>query len=115
MRRSCHDVAGFRSRTLRHTKIVATLGPACSSDAAVDALLAAGVDVFRVNSSHGVRDDRRRMVERVRSRAARTGRIVAVLQDLAGPKIRIGPLVNPDGVQLEGGRAAADRRGRVPR
>ena len=100
---SCHDVAGPRSRTLRHTKIVATLGPACASDAAVDALLAAGVDVFRVNSSHGVRDDRRRMVERVRSRAARAGRVVAVLQDLAGPKIRIGPLADPEGVPLAAG------------
>ncbi len=92
-----------RSHTLRHTKIVATLGPASASDAAVDALLAAGVDVFRINASHGSRDDRRRMVERVRSRAAEAGRIVAVLQDLAGPKIRIGPLVDPDGVQLEVG------------
>ncbi len=69
----------------------------------MDALLAAGVDVFRVNSSHGRRDERRRMVERVRSRAARAGRVVAVLQDLAGPKIRIGPLVEPDGVQIEAG------------
>ena len=100
---------------MRHTKIVATLGPACASDAAVDALLAAGVDVFRVNSSHGARDDRRRMVERVRSRAARTGRVVAVLQDLAGPKIRIGPLADSARGAARGRRAAADRRGRVPR
>ena len=59
--------------------------------------------MFRINASHGLRDDRRRMVERVRSRAAEAGRIVAVLQDLAGPKIRIGPLTDPDGVQLEPG------------
>ena len=90
---------------VRHTKIIATLGPASATAAGVDALLAAGVDVFRINSSHGSRDDRRRMVDLVRSRAAEAGRIVAVLQDLAGPKIRIGPLVDPDGVQLEtGGR-----------
>ena len=69
----------------------------------MDALLAAGVDVFRINASHGSRDDRRRMVERVRRRAAQAGRIVAVLQDLAGPKIRIGPLADPDGVPLEAG------------
>ena len=69
----------------------------------MDALLAAGVDVFRINSSHGVRDDRRRMVQQVRSRAAQAGRTVAVLQDLAGPKIRIGPLADPEGVQLEAG------------
>ena len=69
----------------------------------MDALLAAGVDVFRINSSHGTRDDRRGMVERVRSRAARAGRIVGVLEDLAGPKIRIGSLADPDGVELKVG------------
>jgi pyruvate kinase len=69
----------------------------------VDALLAAGVDVFRINASHGTRDDRRHMVERVRSRAARAGRIVGVLEDLAGPKIRIGSLADADGVELEVG------------
>ena len=94
-----------RAAHVRHTKIVATLGPATRAEAAVDALLAAGVDVFRVNASHGARDDRRRMVDQIRARAARGGRIVAVLQDLAGPKIRIGPLVDPAGVPLEtGGR-----------
>ena len=92
-----------RSHTLRHTKIIATLGPASASDAGIDALLAAGVDVFRINASHGTRDDRRGMVDRVRRRAAEAGRIVAVLQDLAGPKIRIGPLADPDGVELEEG------------
>ena len=90
---------------MRHTKIVATLGPATRSGSIVDALLAAGVDVFRINASHGSRDERRRMVDDVRARAARAGRIVAVLQDLAGPKIRIGPLVDPAGMPLEtGGR-----------
>jgi pyruvate kinase len=69
----------------------------------VDALLAAGVDVFRINSSHGTREHRRGMVERVRSRAARAGRIVGVLEDLAGPKIRIGSLADADGVELEVG------------
>ncbi|MDE2904523.1 MAG: pyruvate kinase, partial [Acidobacteriota bacterium] len=83
--------------------MVATLGPASASEATVDALLAAGVDVFRINSSHGTRDDRRRMVDLVRSRAAQAGRIVGVLQDLAGPKIRIGQLADPDGVQLAAG------------
>ena len=88
---------------MRRTKIVATVGPASRTEGALDELLAAGVDVFRVNSSHGTRDDRRVMVERIRSRASRAGRIVAVLQDLAGPKIRIGPLVDPAGVALEVG------------
>ena len=69
----------------------------------MDALLAAGVDVFRINSSHGTRDDRRGMVDLVRSRAAQAGRVVGVLQDLAGPKIRIGSLAAPEGLQLEVG------------
>ncbi len=88
---------------MRRTKIVATVGPASQSADTLDELLAAGVDVFRVNSSHGTRDDRRAMVERIRGRASRAGRIVAVLQDLAGPKIRIGPLIDPAGVALEVG------------
>lgn len=88
---------------MRNTKIVATLGPACASESSVDALLAAGVDVFRLNASHGSREDRRRLVELVRRCARRADRIAAVLLDLAGPKIRIGPLADPDGVRLETG------------
>ena len=88
---------------MRRTRIVATVGPASRAESTLDALLAAGVDVFRVNSSHGTRDDRRAMVWRIRDRAARAGRIVAVLQDLAGPKIRIGPLADPAGITLEAG------------
>ena len=88
---------------MRRTKIVATVGPASRAEVTLDALLAAGVDVFRVNSSHGTRDDRRAMVERIRGGAVRAGRIVAVLQDLAGPKIRIGPLVDPAGIALDAG------------
>ena len=99
---------------MRHTKIVATLGPASASDTKVDALLAAGVDVFRINASHGTRADRRRMVERVRRCADRAGRIVALLQDLAGPKIRIGDLVDPDGVQLEDGATLRIAAGDFP-
>ena len=88
---------------MRQTKIVATVGPATRAESIIDELLAAGVDVFRINASHGTRNERRAMVERIRSRAARAGRIVAVLQDLAGPKIRIGPLAEPAGVMLEAG------------
>ena len=99
---------------LRHTRIVATLGPASASEAGMDALLAAGVDVFRVNAAHGGRDDRRRLVERLRSRAAQAGRIVAVLQDLAGPKIRIGPLAAPDGVRVEPGARLRIAAGEFP-
>ena len=77
---------------VRRTKIVATLGPATSSPEAVASLIGAGVDVFRLNFSHGTHDGHRAVYERVREAAARAGRIVAVMQDLSGPKIRTSTL-----------------------
>ena len=77
---------------MRHTKIVATVGPACDTDEALDALMGAGVDVFRLNFSHGTPEGHAASFARVRAAASRAGRTVAVLQDLSGPKIRTGPL-----------------------
>lgn len=77
---------------MRHTKIIATLGPSSSSHDAVDELVAAGVDVFRLNFSHGSHDTHAELYRRVRLAAERAGRVVAILQDLSGPKIRTGPL-----------------------
>ena len=77
---------------MRQTKIIATLGPASSSPEVIDALLAAGVDIFRLNFSHGTHDSHAEVYRRVRDAAARRGCIVAVMQDLSGPKIRTGPL-----------------------
>ena len=77
---------------MRFTKIVATLGPASATDRVVGDLVSAGVDVFRLNFSHGTHDDHRRLCGLVREAARRAGRVVAVLQDLSGPKIRTGPL-----------------------
>ncbi len=74
---------------LRRTKIVATLGPATDDPAVLGALVAAGMDVARINFSHGDAGDHRRRVEQVRAAAAAAGRTVAVLMDLQGPKIRI--------------------------
>jgi pyruvate kinase len=71
----------------RGTKIVATAGP--SSDGCLDAMIRAGVDVFRLNFSHGTRDDHVRRVREIRAAADRLGRHIAVLGDLQGPKIRI--------------------------
>ena len=76
--------------TPRRTKIVCTLGPAVSSREGVRALIGAGMDVARLNFSHGSHDDHRRMIEIVREEAAAVGRIVPVMQDLQGPKIRLG-------------------------
>lgn len=81
---------------MRHTKIIATVGPACDSDEMLDALIAAGTDIFRLNFSHGTHESQGASFARVRQAAARAGREVAILQDLGGPKIRTG--------RLEGGR-----------
>jgi pyruvate kinase len=75
---------------MRHTKIVATLGPASDSDDVLDQLMVAGVDVFRLNFSHGTHETHAATYARLRAAADRAGRTVAVLQDLSGPKIRTG-------------------------
>jgi len=78
--------------SLRRTRIICTLGPASSSRAVVRALIAAGMDIARVNFSHGTPDEHREMVATVRAVAAQMGRHIALLQDLQGPKIRTGRL-----------------------
>jgi pyruvate kinase len=80
---------------LRRTKIVATLGPASSSDELVLRLAKAGVDCFRLNFSHGSTADHAASAERVRSAAIEVGRPIAILGDLQGPKLRLGPLPEP--------------------
>ncbi|MFG6176136.1 pyruvate kinase [Halomonas sp. THAF12] len=78
-----------RTAPVRRTKIVATLGPASDREGVLEAMIAAGVDVVRLNFSHGSADDHRRRLAAVREIAARQGRSVAALGDLQGPKIRI--------------------------
>lgn len=73
----------------RRTKIVATLGPASSSPERVEALILAGMDVARLNFSHGTADDHRARARLVREIAHKHGRFVAIMGDLQGPKIRI--------------------------
>ena len=75
---------------LRSTKIVATLGPSSSSPEALGALIAAGVDVVRLNFSHGTADDHRARAKLVRELAQQHRRPVGILVDLQGPKIRVG-------------------------
>jgi len=77
---------------VRHTKIIATLGPATGTEDAVDRLIAGGVDVFRLNFSHGSHEQHGAGIRRVRAAAARADRHVAILQDLSGPKVRTGRL-----------------------
>src|SRR5581483_11086755 len=75
---------------LRSTKIVATLGPSSSEPAVLERMIRAGVDVVRLNFSHGVAADHERRAALVKEIATKTGRTVAILCDLQGPKIRVG-------------------------
>ena len=86
----------------RRTKIVATLGPATDKPAALKQLLAAGVDVVRLNYSHGSADDQRKRAENVRRIAEELGRDVGILADLQGPKIRIERFANGPVELLDG-------------
>ena len=74
----------------RATKIVATLGPACSDPATLERMILTGVNVIRINFSHGTIEQHTAVVNAVREVAARLGRDIGVLADLQGPKIRIG-------------------------
>ena len=88
---------------MTRTKIVATLGPASSAPATLDALIRAGVDVFRLNFSHGTHETHASTFAAVRDAARRAGRHVAILQDLSGPKIRTGSLPGGEPLTLNAG------------
>lgn len=88
---------------MRRTKIVATLGPASDSDASIRRLIEAGVDVMRLNFSHGTHEEHAERIARIRTQSEAVGKPVAILQDLQGPKIRTGPLKNDMPVLLQDG------------
>ncbi len=92
---------------MRRTKIVCTIGPASSGVEQLDKLVAAGMDVARVNFSHGTYAEHAEVMHRLRTGEERWGRPVAILQDLQGPKIRLGTFGEGGGarVDLEPGRA----------
>lgn len=79
---------------LRRTKIIATLGPATDDKSAIESLIRAGIDLVRINFSHGTLADHQRRVMTVRKYAAALGRAVGILGDLQGPKIRISRFQN---------------------
>ncbi|MSQ52273.1 MAG: pyruvate kinase [Betaproteobacteria bacterium] len=79
---------------IRSTKIVATLGPASSDPAVLERMVRAGVDVVRLNFSHGTAEDHINRAELVREICRKTGRTVAIMADLQGPKIRVGKFKN---------------------
>ena len=84
----------YKRQTFRRTKIVATLGPASNSPEVLEQLIIAGLDVARLNFSHGTPDDHKARAALVRELAAKHGRHVALLGDLQGPKIRIAKFEN---------------------
>ena len=90
-------------RRNRNAKIIATLGPASSTPESIQALFEAGADVFRINMSHGDQDDHRERVRIIRDVEKRSGRPIAVLLDLQGPKLRVGRFEG-DSVELIDGQ-----------
>jgi pyruvate kinase len=88
----------------RATKIVATLGPASSTPDVLEKMLNAGVDVVRLNFSHGKAQDHIDRAQMVRDAAAKVGKVVAIMADLQGPKIRVGKFAEGK-VMLEPGQA----------
>ncbi|HPF78063.1 MAG TPA: pyruvate kinase [Alphaproteobacteria bacterium] len=91
-------------RRYRQTKIVATLGPASGDPVMMKALFEAGVDMFRLNFSHGSHDAHRKNVETARALEAEFGRPIALLADMQGPKLRIGRFKN-DSIEIHQGMA----------
>jgi pyruvate kinase len=91
------------SPAARRAKIICTIGPACHSEAAMRDLLRLGMDVARLNFSHGSHEDHARNIERLRRAAEKEDRTVCILQDLQGPKIRTGRLEHHEPVELKSG------------
>src|SRR5262245_61771694 len=100
---------------MRCTKIIATVGPASRAPETLHQMLVAGVDVFRLNFSHGTQDSHAETYHAIRKVAADVGRHIAIMQDLSGPKIRTGPLAGDEPLKLihdaELRIAAGDRPG----
>jgi len=107
---------GGRPRRLptNKTKIVCTIGPSSSSPEVLADLIRSGMNVARVNFSHGTGDEHRQMIRSIRAAATRLGRTVAILIDLPGPKIRIGRL-RQEPVILKKGETAPHSSPRGPR
>jgi pyruvate kinase len=85
---------------LKNTKIIATVGPACESSEMLHKIIQAGVDVCRLNFSFGTHDEHREKFKRIRKVSRKLGKAVAIMQDLQGPKIRVGQLTGPVEVKI---------------
>lgn len=95
---------------MRRTKILATLGPATTSEASLERLIRAGADAVRLNFSHGSHKEHEEVYLRVRETAQRCGRALPIIQDIQGPKIRVGKLPK-EGVALARGQEIRFRVG----
>lgn len=84
---------------MKHTKIVCTIGPASEQKTVLTEMMAAGMNVARLNFSHGTYDNHKQIIANVRAAAKTTGQSVAIMQDLQGPRIRVGE-VHRDGIEL---------------
>jgi pyruvate kinase len=87
---------------MRLTKIIATIGPACNSDEMIRQMIQGGMDVARLNFSHGTHEEHLGALQTIRAASEQLGHPVAVMQDLCGPKIRVGELKS-DSVELKTG------------
>jgi len=94
-------ITAKRLEHLPLTKIVATIGPATESAEMIAQLIAAGVSVFRLNFSHGTHKDHRDVFDRIRASSSQGDRPVSILQDLQGPKLRIGNLTGGTPILIE--------------
>ena len=105
-------------RAPTRVKVIATYGPACASTTYLERMMRAGMHVLRINFSHGTREDHLHAVENVRMAARKTGRPVAVLADLQGPRLRVGnlaaPLVLKRGEQVRLASIRDARAGDIP-
>ena len=99
---------------MRHTKIIATLGPASASREIIAGLVTAGVDVFRLNFSHANHESHAESFARIREMASDAGRQVGIMQDLSGPKIRTGPLAGDRPLPLTAGETIVLAAGHAP-
>lgn len=98
--------------SMKRTKIVATIGPASAAPATLEKMMQSGLNVARINFSHGSHDSNLHLLETVRATSEKTGQPVGILQDLQGPKIRVGKL--PDGgVELVEGKEVQLQAGLV--
>ena len=95
---------------MRRTKIVCTIGPASSKRRVLERLMRAGMDVARLNFSHGTHAEHAQVIANLRELATRLGRPLAILQDLCGPKVRLGTFSTPSIILRQGQRVGFQNR-----